>query len=230
MKTYKYKIKKSDIKDFGYFNIFMTQTFDNLGSFSDMPFLATPVTRELSLKDKFFRIDNTTLESWFTNSDDIISGVTTSRLEELRSYDILSPYIVNFDIESVNYINYNGILINGVSRITKLDDEIIYVFDANNDSLIGTPDQNTGLKYIDKDNFETKFYFKGEGLNSTNAILEANYKEEYLVGIVDKLETENDIFIDRGNISVNERILKMSDINNLSQLESYGNGFFNLIQ
>lgn len=226
MKTFKYNIKKTN-KSFYFFNFFIIQTFDNLGSFSNLPFISTPIQRELSTKDKFFRPDNTSIESWFDNDHLIVSGLTSSRLEELKSYDVLLPYIVNFDIESVNYINYNGLLINGVSRITKLDDDIVYVFDANNDPSIGTSNQTTGLRYIDND-FETKFYFTSEDYNLTNSILEANFKEEYLIGVVDKLETKNDIFIDRGNINVNERILKMSDINNLSQLENYGNGFYNL--
>lgn len=226
MKTFKYNIKKTNEK-FYFFNFFIVQTYDNLGSFSNLPFISSPIQRDLSVRDKFFRIDNTSIESWFNSEHLIVSGTTSSRLDELKSYDLLSPYIVNFDIDSINYINYNGVLINGVSRITKLDDEIIYVFDANNDSLIGSVNQNTGLRFVDKD-FETNFYFTSEDHNLTNSIIEANFKEEYLVGIVDKLETKNDIFIDRGNINVNERILKMSDINNLSQLENYGNGFFNL--
>lgn len=229
MKTYNFKIKKVEKEKYFFFNFFLYQTYDNLGMFTDMPFISSPMDRELSLKDKFFRPDNTTLESWYTDDNLIISGLTTSRLEELRSYDVLSPYIVNFDIDSVNYINYNGILINGVSRVTKLDDEIIYVFDGNNDSFLGTNEQITGLLYIDSEP-TTKVFFNREGLNQTNSVLEANIKEEYLNSIVDRLETKNDIFIDRGNVSVNERILKMSDINNLSQLENYGNGFFKLIQ
>lgn len=229
MKTYNFKIKKVEKEKYFFFNFFLYQTYDNLGMFTDMPFISSPMDRELSLKDKFFRPDNTTLESWYTDDNLIISGLTTSRLEELRSYDVLSPYIVNFDIDSVNYINYNGILINGVSRVTKLDDEIIYVFDGNNDSFLGTNEQITGLLYIDSGP-TTKVFFNREGLNQTNSVLEANIKEEYLNSIVDRLETKNDIFIDRGNVSVNERILKMSDINNLSQLENYGNGFFKLIQ
>lgn len=231
MKKIVKKINRNTLEgEFIYLNFFCIQNLDNLGSFTDTPFISTKIDRVLDFKDKFTRVDNTTLSSWYDSQHTIVSGTTSSSLVELKSYNVITPYIVDFDIEAVNYINYNNQPISGRSRVTNIiENRVTYVFDANNDLNIGTEQQTTGIRYIDTSE-DTFFFFENEGFNATNSSLEAIYKDDYLIGITDTLETKSDVFIDRGAISVSEMILRMSEINNLNQLEKYGNGFFNLVK
>jgi hypothetical protein len=48
------------------------------------------------------------------------------------------------------------------------------------------------------------------------------------MGIISRPEVENDVFIDRGIVSVLDTHLRLSDINNLGQLQQYGNGFYKI--
>ena len=74
----------------------------------------------------------------------------------------------------------------------------------------------------------TNFNYKGQGWNETDVSLSALTKEEYLFGIISPPEVQSDVFIDRGETTVMDKHLRMSEIKNLGQLERYGNGYYNL--
>lgn len=182
-------------------------------------------------------------ESSFYNYMNLpITGSTDSKIEDLRSYDELNRYRIGFDMETETYINYENLTVNGISRILSNSEPKTYVFDTENDSLMGTPNQVYGLQYIDYSantqnilidnvivpNQLANFRFIGEGQNETNVSLSALTKEEYLFGIISTPEVKNDVFIDRGVTSVMDMHLRLSEIKNLGQLSRYGNGFYNL--
>lgn len=232
MELIKRKVNLNNLPDGDlFFNISIEQSIDNLGMFTNTPFdHAEDSFIKLNSTDQFGRPDNTDISAWFSNTNIHVSGLTESRVEELATYNLTNKYQLNFDVEKNTYINHLGEAINGVNRITNISDGLIeYVFDAKNDSNIGTINQNNGILYRDTNN-RTSFEFKQQGYNNLNSSLEAIYKEEYLIGITDVLETKNDIFIDRGNTTVMERMLKMSEVNSLEHLENYGNGYFNIIR
>lgn len=230
MEQFKRTINLNKIEgDFLYFNIHLTQKIDDMGMFTDFPVISNLDERELTLSDKFGRPDNVSIESWFDENSILLSGTTDSRLLELRTYNLNDPYLVNFDVDAGVYSDYEGNIVDGVTRVTKYDEnEKIYVFDTNNDTNIGTDNQTTGLRYIDSNN-NTKVLFIGQGNNNLNSSLSAIIKEDYLMGVTGVLETKSDIFIDRGTTNVMERILKMSEVNNLNQLIAFGNGYFNVV-
>jgi hypothetical protein len=171
-----------------------------------------------------------------------ITGVTDSKIEDLRSYNQLARYRIGFDMEKETYINYENIIVNGVSRVISNSDPKVYVFDTINDLNMGTTNQIYGLQYKDYSantinstvngiNTITQlsnFRYIGEGQNETNVSLSALTKEEYLFGIISPPEVKNDVFIDRGVTSVMDLHLRLSEIKNLGQLSRYGNGFYNL--
>jgi hypothetical protein len=182
-------------------------------------------------------------ESSFYNYANLpITGSTDSKIDDLRSYDQLNRYRIGFDMEAETYINYTNTSVNGVSRILSSTEPKTYVFDTENDSLMGTTNQIYGLQYVDytgktrsvKINDTsiriplTNFRYIGEGQNETNVSLSALTKEEYLFGIISPPEVKNDVFIDRGVTSVMDMHLRLSEIKNLGQLSRYGNGFYNL--
>jgi hypothetical protein len=188
------------------------------------------------------RLASETESSFYNYINLPVTGVTDSKIDDLRSYDQLNRYRIGFDMEAETYTNYKNISVNGVSRIVSASEPKKYVFDAVNDPTIGTTSQVHGLQYIDYSantqnilvdnvivqNQLTNFRFIGEGQNETNISLSALTKEEYLFGIISTPEVKNDVFIDRGVTSVMDIHLRLSEIKNLGQLSRYGNGFYNL--
>jgi hypothetical protein len=217
-----------------YFKVPLKQNIDDMGVFTDYSFTPTNlITQNLSQEEKQLRLSGTVNDNWFYNSGKL-SGFTDSKLEYLRTYSPINPYIVNFDVETNTYTNFSGTTINGVSRVTNISgDSITYVYDTNNDSLIGTNNQNSGLLYQESltnlIDGSTKLKFNSEGWNDTNTSLSAIIKEDYLMGIISPPEIDNSIFIDRGNISVFENHFKLSEIESLDHLVRYGNGFYNIM-
>ena len=230
-----------------YVNVFLTQNIDDMGLFTDLEYIpsitATTYT-DLTPTDLITLRFQDTNESNYYNyyQQSVITGTTDSKKEELMSYDEDDRYIVGFDMDTETYINYEGNTINGVSRITSDGEPNVYVFDAENNANIGTNAQTTGILYRDYTGQTktviidgqktliplTEFRYIGQSYNQTNVALSALTKEEYLFGIISKPEVQNDVFIDRGVISVMDMHLRMSEIKNLGELTRYGNGFYTI--
>lgn len=231
-----------------YINVFLTQNVDDMGLFTDLDYIpsttaATYAATALTSTDQVtLRFQNTNESKYYSTQHLPITGTTDSKKEDLMSYDENDRYIVGFDIDSESYTNYIGANISGVSRVISNGEPSVYVFDAKNDANIGTNLQTTGILYRDYTGLTktvlidgvstvvplTEFRFISEGQNQTNVSLSALTKEEYLFGIISPPEVQNDVFIDRGVVSVMDMHLRMSEIKNLGQLTRYGNGFYTI--
>lgn len=171
-----------------------------------------------------------------------ITGNTDSKIEDLRSYNASNPFQIGFDMTKSSYFYYNGVSVNGHSRVLSMSEPKIYVFDTLIDGNTGTLNQVYGIAYteytgqtrvvtINGSNVTiplTTFNYKGQGWNDTDMSLSALTKEEYLFGIISPPEVQSDVFIDRGITTVMDKHLRLSEIKNLGQLSRYGNGFYNL--
>jgi len=182
------------------------------------------------------------VESDFYNFGNFsLSGLTDSKLDDVRSYSNAEPYKLNFDMKKETYQNYNNVQVDGVNRIISFGsiisgDPITYIFDRD------LTQPNTGIEYADYDttlrveffsgdtvvNPATTFEFVTEGWNQTNTSLSALMKEEFLLGIISRPEVENDVFIDRGVVPVLDWHLRLSEIRNIGQLREYGNGYYRI--
>jgi hypothetical protein len=188
------------------------------------------------------RLPQNNVSDYYNSLGIKVTGATDSKIDDVKSYDANERYKVAFDMDAETYINYNNIEINGVSRVVSKSEPTVYVFDTLNNNDIGTLNQQFGLLYSDYSGTNrtivingipntiplTTFSFIGEGQNETNTSLSALTKEEYLFGIISPPEVKNDVFIERGIVSVLEPHLKLSEIKNLGQLSRYGNGYYNL--
>lgn len=188
------------------------------------------------------RLPENDVTDYYNFNNLVITGATDSKIDDVKSYDATERYKVGFNIDAETYINYNNVEISGVSRVVSTLEPTIYVFDTLADSNIGTPNQIYGILYNDYsgstrtvsiNGFDitiplTTMMYIGEGQNETNTSLSALTKEEYLFGIISPPEVKNDVFIERGIVSVLEPHLKLSEIKNLGQLSRYGNGYYNL--
>ena len=63
-----------------------------------------------------------------------------------------------------------------------------------------------------------------------DSLVSPTLKFDYLNGITYKPEVKNDVRVSRGNAAAWERHIKLSEIKNFEDLETYSNGgFFNLM-
>lgn len=205
------------------------------------PFMSggTPVSA-VTIDNTFtLRLPLYTESSFYNYGFGNVSGYTDSKIDNIKSYSNINQYISNFYINSQIYTNYLGSVIDGGDVLTILGEPRVYTFDVSKlDLNSGTTSQSNGILYKDYTGITrningktinvTSFKINGEGFNQTNISLSALTKEEYLFGIVSKPEVQSDIFIDRGIVNVFENHLRLSEIESLSHLENYGNGFYNL--
>jgi hypothetical protein len=181
------------------------------------------------------------VEKYYNYTKTVITGLTESRIEDIRTYDIANPFKIGFDMNKELYENYEGDNILGIDRLVSDGEPKIYVFDASDDFDLGTVNQKTGLYFEDYNTLrriniegetqsvnKTVVKYVGEGLNQTNTSLSAITKEEYLFGKIFPPEVQNDVFIERGTNSVLDKHLRLSEIRNIGGLEKYGNGFYKI--
>ena len=192
----------------------------------------------------YTRFSGATINQWWQSAG-FVTGFTNDKLDEVRTYSQNDPYIVGFDIETDDYINYFGQPISGVTRVTDNNNPIVYAIDAESETpfnlLIGTDGQTTGIRYrsyndetyevVDLDGNvtylpKTEMRYVGEGWNATNTELFAYIRREYLLGIVSEPEIQSDVFIDRGQVTVLENHLRLSEIRSLDALLAHGNGYY----
>jgi len=254
-------------------NVFITQDGDDMGTFYDFDLPVynnivkyRPLTNKLNdlgLNFEFMNggvfetniynsLPNTRhpdrVHSDYFEDGHRVSGLTEDRLEAVKSYDTNFTYKPGFDMNTEDYVDYNGFVINGVSRVisdTNNQNPIDYSEDVDvDDQFFGLPTQDTGLMLRTyKDTIRTvetdlglnaipvtEIYFRGQGFNETNSILTPLFKMEYLFGITSAPEVQSDVFIDRGRNTILQSHLQLGDITNINDLTNYGNGYYNIIK
>jgi hypothetical protein len=135
-----------------YINVMVTQNIDNMGMFKDITFIENitgqTITNLTETERLTLRLPKT-IDKYYTFGNSIITGATDSKIEDVRSYNAVTPFIPNFDINKSEYLNYNNISVNGVDRVKSLDEPKIYVFDTDDNLNLGTINQTSGLKFSD---------------------------------------------------------------------------------
>jgi hypothetical protein len=177
-----------------------------------------------------YRLRGQTPSDYFF-SGGTITGLTNSTVNLVKSYNRTNPYQIGFNLNSNPTQYFTGVLSLTNSSITYVIDSLI---NNMNDSGIKYIDENIKRTVYD-DTFKmdriintTLFSYISEGWNETNTSLSALTKEELDLGVVFPHEIDNDVFIDRGVTSVKETQMKLGEIDTLSQLERYGNKFYNI--
>lgn len=250
-----------------YIDVLLTQTIEDMGMFTDIenesqsvlypltlggvPNLNNPLVDKLLSSGYTFNFmyvaSQTTAPqslSDFYSYGDRISAYTTSRIGELKKYDVANPYEEMFLFDIGSYVDYQGNTIeNSISTIFDMDTSNYtgYTFDTENDINLGTINQETGLMFRDLGELVSNYdeeinanifsqkanvSYIGQGWNQTNISLSGNVKEEKYLGITSVPEVQSEVFIDRGGYSVLEPHLRLSEIESLEHLENYSNGSY----
>lgn len=148
-----------------YINIFLTQTGEDGGQFTDAIYipkniglntsadytvlrnklLASGVTFPFMLGitpvsaetslNRSVRVTGLTEISYYDNPNKIVTGQTESRIQDNTTYDKINQYVLNFDTNTQTYIDTKGHIVQGVDRITYLGTPLTYVFGADKSDL-----------------------------------------------------------------------------------------------
>lgn len=147
------------------------------------------------------------------STDDIVSGSTKSKLNELLP-NIDTTNFMNL----VSYLNNDILLADGIEygRITTIaTDQIEYELNIYS---------NSPIKYIDFSNGSCIFYYNRK---SDIRVTDAPHFIAY-EGIQEEPKTLSDIFIERGVVSGFDNLLRLKQIKSVQELIKYGDGYFNV--
>lgn len=133
-------------------------------------------------------------------------------------------------------LNKVGEIINHKKRTNKIDPETFFKkTNKTNQVTKFIPDiSKTGAKQILRKAFKAKptefpTLYVTEKLSYDSFIEEYIYKNDKYVGLIDKPKVVSDVFMERDASPVFEKHQRLSEINNLSDLISYQNGYFNVV-
>jgi hypothetical protein len=160
------------------------------------------------------------------------------------SYGNSNPTYLNYlnDLEYTNSVKYNTFRYLGIggsklselkkygedsySNITNGTDEIgnytgyTFTYQNNSEVMILTyRDYNDGITLITG---TTEGFTKEEIFNTMLT------RNEHFLGFVEDPTIYSDVFIERGKQGVMEKNFRLSEIDNVGELEVYGNGYFNI--
>lgn len=90
-----------------------------------------------------------------------------------------------------------------------------------------------GLYYMDFEDGYT--HITGSTSGTTEFVYGSNViydgmitRNEHLIGFIDEPQIYSDIFVERGKMGIMEMNLRLSEVDNVGELDIYGNGFFNV--
>ncbi len=220
-------------------DIFITQKIDDMGIFTDNPYVAK--TELLTNKPVGFnsfeygRLAGAPVNFYYSPNKPISGYTDDSLLLQVKSYrknsdggDIfVSGLNTSDDIKNV----YNGV-------VSEDSEKIIYTIGANSNNI-----NNTGIQYITYKNKFTKtidefgknnaykttiFRSINGGWNQYNTSLRATIKKEEYLGVVFKPEVESVVFINRGVGDIFERHALLSEIKTTNDIDTNRGGFIRI--
>lgn len=140
----------------------------------------------------------------------VVTGECTSRLNELKKYKVTTIF-------TEQYFGNGSINLNGVDYNNSNENNIIYYIDGikYNDIVIVTNSENSKI---------TKYLLIGVGYDSSNFINVPIYKNSIKDNIISNPKTVDDVFIERQELSVFDKIYRLEHIKSLNDLKTYAGG------
>ena len=155
----------------------------------------------------------------YTTVPYFVTGYTQSKVTQLKQYGRF-PYVVGAPVykkdKVVGWITNLGPTYTGYTY----ENVLYYDFPAGFTLFI------TG--YIDPKKPD-KIIPIVSGMTEFNMTPVPVVKEEILIGMVNATEIQSNVFIDRGNLSGTENLLRLGEVDNLGDLIKYGYGYFKII-
>lgn len=162
-------------------------------------------------------ISGTTNDADYENiilSSNIVTGYSTSRLNELKKFAVNVPF-------NQQYIGGGSYSVDGVDFINSISGVSVIYF-------IG------GIRYVDTftgTSATTTFDFITVGILSPSFINKPIYKDPKKENIISNPKITSDVFIIRQELSAFENNYKLEHIRTLNELETYAGGkYFNIVK
>ena len=134
-------------------------------------------------------------------------GIGTSRLDEKRKYGTSSGY----DSSTFTYGNTeDGVAYTGYT----------FTYTGSN--------TNATLYYRDRADGFTEIAGNTSGYTKEEVFQQVLTRNEHFLGFIEEPRVYSDIFVERGKQGVMEKTLRLSEIDNIGEIDVYGNGYFNV--
>lgn len=145
-----------------------------------------------------------------------ISGVTNSRINELKLYGTqpILPPLFNESYQVGVPVIQNGQIWGSI---------------INADPGVFTAYTIQDVIYYDYQGGGTIFFEQSSGFTENNMVGLPITKDENLLKVVDQPQIRTDVFVERGKNSAYERIMRLDEVDSLGDLTNYGYGFFNVV-
>lgn len=162
-----------------------------------------------------------------TNPLGTISGITIP-------YTTLTGRSINY-LNDLEYTNTTGhttftYMAIGGSRIGELRQYGTTVFSGvttgTTDNVIWSGYTIDGLYYRDRSDGYTMITGNTTGYTKEEVFNKVITRNEHFLGFIDDPQVYSDIFVERGKQGVMENNLRLGEIDNMDELEIYGNGYF----
>jgi len=85
-----------------------------------------------------------------------------------------------------------------------------------------------GIDYYDFDDGTTISVVQSNGLIPEWLTVSGITKQESLLNVVDPIQIQSNVFIERGRVSPNERVERLNEVNSVGGITNYGYKFFNV--
>jgi|APCry1669188879_1035177.scaffolds.fasta_scaffold09575_2 hypothetical protein len=85
-----------------------------------------------------------------------------------------------------------------------------------------------GVDFYDYQDF-TLFAIQSSGITENDLSVEPLIKDETLLNVVMEPEVQSNVYVERGKISALESIQRLGEVNSVGDIETYGYGFFNVV-
>lgn len=166
---------------------------------------ATPISYDYIFSGDSVNEVNAQISSTWTTVPFSVTGITTSRLNELAQYGPTKFQImVPIQRDGVDY---------GIITDMNLSYSAYTIGDVD---------------YIDYPNGVTIYSLQSSGLIADWMVQQPLVKDELLLGVSGQAEIQSNVFIERGKNSAYERIQRIGEVDNLGDLIKYGYRFFNV--
>lgn len=171
---------------------------------------ATPISY-----DYIYHQDESCDKSQSTNTSPfIVSGYTESSLNDLQVYGKKGDL-------------FGGKFKLGV-QVTGTTGVVGTVYGEFNDGLYTAYTINN-IDYYDYSDGTTIFITTTNSLTNDDLTCSGITKNEVLLNVIEDVEIQSNVFIERGKQSALERIERLGEVDNIGDVEKYGYGFFNII-
>ena len=217
-------------------SIFLTQKFDDMGLFTDMPFIQTSPLLTTPPADfiGIGRPTGVTIGMYYNGESTVTGSTDDGNLIEVQSY-IINPLNSKPSFSSgINMADDIEFTFDGVDSIS--NNVVNYTLGANPNDIT-----DTGIHYStylneyvdnidpetgDNDRYKkTTFNYKTNGRTEFNTSLSAITKEEEFLGIVFPQEVQNEVFIERGGEDIFEKHMVMAEIKTVDDISEFRNGY-----